>query len=305
MYRRSVKLPLFLSVACLIPFQAIAEEADDIFAQRGDGIVTQRDFDARVDRIPQDHRLQVIRDTSRLRDIVNSMLRVAQLSAAAREAGFEQDPMVQDRLKLAQDEELANAWLEHYIEQAKPADYDAMAREYWMVNKDRFVTEETRDMTHILIGTENREAAEAEAIANDLYTQLQAAPEQFEAFVAEFSDDPSAVSNKGHFPNVSRGKMVKPFEQAAFSMDVGEISEPVRTSFGFHIIRLDAIHPPQAQSYESVEYKLVQQMRRQHRERVRNDYLAELQNQEINMTMEDLEAMVIRQFGEEAVRGEE
>lgn len=289
------------AVATATPAAETAAADDDVFAKRGKGVVTNEAFDAKVARIPDEHRLGVIRGESRLRDIVTAMLRNAQLAADAREAGFQDDPLVQARMRLAADEELASAWLDHYVDQAGDADYQALAREYYMVNKDKFTTQPTIDVTHILIGAEERTPQEALAIARDLYERLQADPAQFDTFVAEYSDDPSAVGNHGQFTSVKRGDMVEPFERVAFNLEAGEISEPVKTQFGYHLIRLDNDNPPSLQSFEDVREALEERMRKQHRDRVRNDYLTSLHSLPVELTEEDLEAMVIRHFGEDAV----
>ncbi len=82
--------------------------------------------------------------------------------------------------------------------------------------------------------------AQAEAI-RDRLTQ----GEEFAALAREYSQDPGSGASGGDLGTFGRGEMVPPFEEAAFALDVGEISPVVRTSFGFHIIRLDEkVIPP-------------------------------------------------------------
>ncbi len=294
-----IKLCLTLGVLALLSGQyANADEGQDVFAKRGKGVVTNDLFDARIARIPEKDRFPVVRNQARLTELVNDTLRIAQLTADAREAGFADDPAVQARLRLAAEQELANAWLDHYVASTEPADYEAMARENWMVNKDRYMSEPTVDVTHILVGTEDRTDEEALARVTDLRARIMEDPSAFDSMVLEYSDDPSAAGNDGHFKGVKKGDMVKPFETAAFSLDVNEISEPVKTRFGYHLIRVDKIRPAELQSFDDVRDSLVRQMQKQHEARIRTEYLGSLQNQPIELEEADLEAMVERNFSE-------
>jgi parvulin-like peptidyl-prolyl isomerase len=95
--------------------------------------------------------------------------------------------------------------------------------------------------------------------------------------------------------------MVKAFEEAAFALQPGEISQPVKTMYGYHIIRLDALIEPQKQPFEDVKEILVSMEREKHEERIRNDYLSSLTTLDVEMTEAALREMVRRQFGEEVL----
>ena len=84
-------------------------------------------------------------------------------------------------------------------------------------------------------------------------------------------------------------------------MEPGEISGPVKTQYGFHIIRLDALEPARKQSFEEVRGRLVEQMRSRHSEAAEVDYLSTLASEEVVLTEDALREMVVRQFGADAV----
>lgn len=269
---------------------------DETLARRGDGVVTQRMFDARAARIPGHRRAGVIRDRGRLRIIINDLLLSNQLAAAARQAGYDQDPVVVERMKLAAVEELAAAWLQHQAE-ASEADFEAMARERYLLNPERYLSKERIDVSHILVSTEERSLEEAQSRAEQVLAELQAAPERFVELVEQYSDDPSAAANRGSFTGVERGDMVKPFEDSAFALEPGGVAGPVLSQYGYHVIRLDRYHPPEQLSFEEVRNRLVLSQREQLYDRSQGVYLDELAALEVEMTEAELEKMVERQFG--------
>ena len=275
------------------------DDSTDILASRGDGQISQTEFKARAHRIPDEHRFTVIRDQGRLESMLNDMLRTAQLAADAEAAGFDEDPIVIERMKLAAREELAKAWLVEFVDRAGGADYEAMARERWLLNKDRYRTPETVDVTHLLVSTRERSDAEAQMLVSELSQQVQADPASFEELVQAHSEDPSVAGNRGKFTGVKRGDMVKPFEDSAFSQEVGTISGPVKTDYGYHLIRLDRKNAPKQRSYEEVKPQLMVQVRKSHRDRIRDNYLQDLNAQQATVTPEALERMVENVFGED------
>lgn len=300
-----VTLTLVLAISLYENTRAEALEESEILATRGEGVLTQQLFDIRVSRIPENRRLEVLRDRARLQDVINSLLLHTQLTADAREAGLASDPEVRSRMELAAQEELAKAWLEQYVALKEPGDYEAMAKEYYQVHNDRFKTEKTVNVTHILVGTQERTDQEASDRAEQLHAQILADPALFDELVMSDSDDPSVQSNSGKFKKVSRGQMVKPFENKAFSLQDGQISDPVKTEYGYHIIRMDKINSRRAQSFKEVREALIDQMRSQHEKRVQNDYLRYLTTLDVEMTEEALELMAARHFGEERLKNKQ
>lgn len=299
----------FLTVILIFSFLGLSQivsadntEAElDILAKRGKGVVSQDEFEARAAKIPEMYRIKALRDRNRFRDMLNGMLLNAQLAADARAAGYEADKLVIERMKLAAETELAAAWLQHYIASQPTADYEALAREDYLLNKGEMLSQEKVDVTHILISKDERSYEEALDIANTISNQLKENPDAFVELVEEYSDDTSAASNMGSFKNVKRGDLVKPFEDVAFSLKPGEISGPVKTQYGYHIVRLDANIAPEILPYEQVRQQLVETKRTEHEARTRDDYIGQLTSLGVEMTQENMEEMIRRQFGDDYV----
>ena len=276
-------------------------DQEEILAQRGKGIVTQRMFAARAEKIPLNLRQGTLRDGNRFRDILNNILLRAQLAADARAAGYDQDEIIADRMKLAAEAELSDAWLQHYVEMQAPADFEQLAREYYQLNQEKILTSVKIDVSHILVSNTERPDEEALVLAESLHQQLVDNPDLFDELVMQYSEDPSAKTNHGKFQQVKKGDMVKPFEDVAFALEPGQISDPVKTEFGYHIIRLDAQIAPEKMQFEEVKDTLVERQRKSHDERIKADYLSSLTSVDVKITQEALEEMVRRQFGEDYV----
>ena len=82
----------------------------------------------------------------------------------------------------------------------------------------------------------------------------------FEALAKELSEDPGSKANGGDLGFISRGQMVKPFEDAAFSLEPGSVSEVVKTDYGYHIIRVEEHRDAQKRSYEIVREDLAAEL---------------------------------------------
>ncbi|HJM71623.1 MAG TPA: SurA N-terminal domain-containing protein [Gammaproteobacteria bacterium] len=128
-------------------------------------------------------------------------------------------------------------------------------RDYYENNLDRFVSNEERKSSHILVAidedTTDEQAAE---LIKEIQSKLEG--ETFEELAKQYSDDPGSAAQGGDLGWAETGLFVPEFESALFSMNVGDISEAVKTDFGYHLIRMDDIKPGQQQAYEDIEYEL-------------------------------------------------
>jgi peptidyl-prolyl cis-trans isomerase C len=271
-----------------------------VFAVQGDQVLTQDDMDAAFAQIPEAHRMAFIRDGERVNQLVINLLRARQIAAVARAEDFDRDPLVAGQLKLEEEKDLAKLWMDHVMANAPDADYEALAEEYYLANPEAFMSPEILDVSHILVSTENRSEENALVIVEDLESRLAEDPLQFDSLVMEFSEDPAKTTNQGRYPQMKRGDMVKNFEQAAFDLqEPGQISDPVRTSYGFHIIRLNARTPAEPLPYDMVKEQLVEQQRQAYLAEYRKRYIIDQTDETIDVREDAVEAMLKRYFGED------
>jgi peptidyl-prolyl cis-trans isomerase D len=139
-------------------------------------------------------------------------------------------------------------------------------RKYYTENASRYTQAEERRASHILIKAEKDQSAadrsKAKARAEDLLQQVRKAPQAFAELARKNSDDTGSAARGGDLDFFGRGAMVKPFEDAAFSMKPGEISNLVESDFGFHIITLVATRGGQVQPFEAVRADIETEVRK-------------------------------------------
>ncbi len=118
-------------------------------------------------------------------------------------------------------------------------------KRFYQENVSKFQGDEERHASHILITFGGKTDAAAKAAAKSkalaVLAEVKKAPEKFDVLAKKYSQDPGSAQNGGDLGAVKRGVMVKPFEDAVFSMAPGSVSDLVETEFGYHIIKLTEI----------------------------------------------------------------
>lgn len=274
-------------------------DPQQVFAYQGDAVLTQAEVDAAFSKIDEDYRLSFIRDGARVDKLVKSLMKVKVVALDAKASEYHLDPLIRDRMIQAANQELADAWIEKIADNAPEADYEAMAYEDYLANPEKYRTEKRIDVSHILIATENRSDADAKALAETVREQVLDAPDEFERLVEEYSDDPGKVRNKGLYTQVRRGQMVKPFENAAFALEnPGDISDLVKTEYGYHIIRLEKRRDGRQRSFDEVREEAVASAEQRHRAEYQQRYMSEILSEPIVLPEGSVEVMLKRYFGE-------
>ena len=137
----------------------------------------------------------------------------------------------------------------------------------YAARSSQFRQEEQRSVSHLLIaaGTEvkpaEKEAARKKAEA--LLGEARKNPAKFAELAKQNSQDPGSAEKGGELGTVARGSMVKPFEEAAFKLKEGEISNLVETEFGYHIIRVTSIQAAKVKGLEELRAEISRELARQ------------------------------------------
>jgi peptidyl-prolyl cis-trans isomerase D len=139
-------------------------------------------------------------------------------------------------------------------------------RKFYEKNIGRYKTDEQRRASHILVkAVKDAPAAEkaaAKAKAEKLLAQVRKTPNDFAKVAKANSDDPGSAERGGDLDFFGKGMMVKPFEDTAYKLKEGEISDIVESDFGFHIIRLTGIKASATRSLAEVKLNIEDEIRR-------------------------------------------
>ena len=144
-------------------------------------------------------------------------------------------------------------------------------RAYYEQNNAALSQQEQRRARHILLTVDPKATAEQKAAvkaqAQALLDEVKKSPNKFAEVAKAKSQDPGSAANGGDLDFFARGAMVKPFEDAVFVLEKGQISELVESEFGFHIIQLTDVRRPAPQPFEGVRAKLEDELKRQQAQR--------------------------------------
>ncbi len=159
-------------------------------------------------------------------------------------------------------------------------------QQFYQERKRDFSVPEERQARHILIqvGSDapQAEVDAARTKAQDVLARVRQGG-SFADLAREVSQDPGSAQNGGDLGFFGRGIMDKAFEDASFALAVGDVSEPVRSAFGFHIIKLEALRGGESKPFEEVRAQLERELKRQ---RAEEQYFAQAE-QLYNLTFEN------------------
>jgi peptidyl-prolyl cis-trans isomerase C len=255
-------LALMLSAAALAPAayaqdaEAPAAEApaadaaavtpETVVATVGGEPITEADLSFAAEDLTAE--LQQMPAEERRPFLLRVLIDMKVMAKAGRDAGMAETPLFQQRLQYLEERALRRAFFAETIaqavtEEAVRADYEAFVAEY--------VPQDEIRASHILVATEEE--------ANAVKAELDGGAD-FATLAKEKSTDPGAA-NGGDLGFFGKGMMVAPFEEAAFALtEVGQVSAPVQSQFGWHVIRLEEKRQSTPPAFEQVAGQLQQQL---------------------------------------------
>ncbi|MCH1611563.1 MAG: peptidylprolyl isomerase [Luminiphilus sp.] len=158
-------------------------------------------------------------------------------------------------------------------------DWEALADERYLMERDTLGPREQVDVQHLLIDLDGRSFAELMARTLEVQAKIDAG-EDFTALVTAYSDDPSAKRNEGGLGFINPGQTHPAFEKMAFSLnEPGQISEPVLTSFGVHFIRFNQRRRRDAIPQDTVQKSLIRAIKKERESALKGEVLAPLRGE--------------------------
>jgi peptidyl-prolyl cis-trans isomerase C len=222
--------------------------------------ITMADVLSELQRAPEASRLAAMERPDSLQQITRNLLVRRVLAAEATRDGLAKDPIVAATATIAQDRALSDARLARLDAQNEPSEsaLDAYARNMYQANSSKFDRPAQTRASHILIANNGPESLEK---AKELLRQLRAGA-AFGDIAKTHSTDPGSAARGGDLGFFPAGQMVRPFDDAVNALiKPGDLSEPIETQFGYHIIRLEERKEKGRQTFEEVRPQLLSEAR--------------------------------------------
>ncbi len=218
--------------------------ADKILATVGTLQITERDVNEFLASLGQ--RGQMYNNPEGRRAILQQLIGNKLLLLDAKRNLFEAEPAFKEQLSRLKDNLLTSYAGEKAISGVTVN--EAETKEYYEAHKAEFVSGETVNASHILVDTEEK--------AIEIYNEIASGKKSFEDAAKEYSSCPSK-DNGGNLGDFGRGQMVPEFDTAVFEMEVGSVTEaPVKTQFGYHLIKLNSKSESKETPYEEIKEEL-------------------------------------------------
>ena len=261
----------------------------------GKVVVDAGDIEGYLLRVPVDRRIELRTSKDRIVAMADNVFVTRSLATKARDLGLDKDPSVQRRLAQVQDGLLADVYSQHLEKTAPVVNLEPRARELYLGDPARFKSPEQVHIQHILIGLTGRTREMAEERARKVYEEVKSGKEDFLALAARLSDDPVKKNNGGDLGYSGAKSFVEPVAKRVAAMSVkNEISEPIESHQGFHIVRFIDRQKERTLSFDEVKADLI----KQEKERIQKKRIEELITQirsssTVVVHLDKLEALVV------------
>ncbi|CDM67356.1 peptidil-prolyl cis-trans isomerase [Clostridium bornimense] len=211
-----------------------------ILAQIDDKVITESEIDSALKQLPQEQAMYFNTPDGRAQ-LLEQLVNFEVFLKYAKENNIEEEEEFKTQLKRVKEEILVQYMYSKIMREATVEEKEL--EDYYNVNKDTFTEGESVRAKHILVATED----EALKVKKEIEEGLS-----FEEAAQKYSTCPSNVSG-GDLGFFHAGQMVPEFEKAAFEAEIGDVTEPVQTQFGFHLVKVEEKKPAVVKSFEEVK----------------------------------------------------
>lgn len=237
------KKEILIIIALLLILLAGCSRKQAVLANIGSKTITGTDFADRLKQLPPQYQAMIKSDAEK-KTMLDALVKEQLIVQEAKERNLDQEKAIQSKINTIVDQILLEEMVKRVREsQLKPS--EAEAKTYYDQHKNEFVGLERIKVAHILV----KEKAQAEQVL----AQLKKGTD-FAQVAKEYSIDGSSSKAGGEMDYFGKGDMVPDFEKGAFLLTKpGQISEPVKTAFGYHIIKLIDRKPAGEKSFEEAK----------------------------------------------------
>lgn len=280
-----------LLLAVTVAADGAAPNPDTPLVTRGDVVVTAKDFEAQMLRIPEPMRVEARATLERVASMTDTLMVNRALAAEAKAAGFLSDPLVALRGQQVLEAYQARAWLDNMERTYKFPNLEARAREIYLSERSKYAVPETYAVEHILVGLWGRTEEMGLARINEARAKVLAGAD-FYAVAKEYTTDPSFKQNGGKLGVMPASELASEIGQVLPKLKIGEVSQPILTRSGYHIVRVTARNPGRQLSFEDVKESILEQERSRIITRVAEEKIQALRQPPTRIDPEALKALV-------------
>ncbi len=241
-----------------------------VLALVGDREIRQSDFDTLLQQIGPQRAMQ-FQSPEGQKQLLDELIHQELFLIDGKESKIEETEEFKQELEFVKDNMIKQFAIRNLLDSVKVEDNEI--EEFYGSNAEMFKNPESVTASHILVDSEEK--------ANEILEELKG-DKSFEEAAKEYSSCPSS-ENGGDLGNFTKGRMVPEFENAAFGMDVNEISGVVPTQFGFHIIKVTEKQEADQKSLEEAKEDIANTVLLQKQQEV---YLARVDEIKKNVTVE-------------------
>jgi len=255
-----------------------SEPAGDYVVQLegGEGY-TVEELRAVVESMPPNQQALYRSDPSALKQLAQNLGDAAAIATAAEEEGFLEKTENQVFVRISKNGMIAQKYINDRMNSITVSDEEL--KNYYDQNPDQFDQSQVK-VNHILVDNEET--------AKEIYQQLQGHPEKFAALAKEKSLHEASKDKGGDLGYLSRGQMSPEFDRVAFAMAKGEISEPVQTRLGWHVIYLEDKTEAGLAPFDEVKDQIRQRLEQQKKQEEIQDFITEVKDQHKLQINDDL-----------------
>ena len=242
---------------------APAEKGEVVATYKGREI-TSTDLVRELERLPAPSRVYLTQPERR-RQFVENLVMNDLLFREGQQAGLEKDPEVERQVADLRKRLVVQRVMRQY--QTPPTISDDEVRAYYDANPTLYSTTQVA-ASHILVKDEET--------AKQIRAELETNPDRFAALATEKSTDAGSAKKGGELGLFGQGRMVPEFDKAAFSLQPGQISQPVKTRYGYHIIRVTERQEGERKPFDQVKEQIRMTLRNQRLQEQVDGHFAEL-----------------------------
>ncbi len=273
--RRFTLIPFFVMMSLLLLPLTLFSADEDVLAELGDMKITSDDLEAAISLYPEIHRKRLNTDFASRKRILQDLVMNTILSKQAKESGFDKNEEIQKQLEYVKNTFIAKKYMDDILFKGVEID-DIAAKSYYENNKKNFTMPERVRAKHILIkvrkDASKDEIDEKKTKIKGLLEKIKGG-EKFEDLARKFSEDVKTKMKGGDLGFFPKGRMAPEFDKAVFSLNKGEVSDPVKTKFGFHIIKVEDKKPASIIPFDKIKQRVKSKALRERKEKKTSEFM--------------------------------